>query len=288
MQAKQIRQARGRLALFYGFFGGGGVERCLSNLARGFLERGFAVDLVLGQAGGQHLAQLPDAVRHIDLGAPRQLERIPKLVNYLRKERPAALLAAGHFTNEIAVCAKTLSQSGTRIVVSEHNTLSRTARLKAFNKQSLRLLSSRLCYRRADGIVAVSQGVAHDLAPIVGCELARIRVIYNPVVTPALKAQASADLDHPWFHPGEPPVILGVGKLERQKDFPTLIRAFADVRAQRRARLIILGWGPDRPQLEALIRQKGLVQDVDLPGHVANPYAYMARSAMYFLMISDL
>ncbi len=272
-----------RLALFYGFFGGGGVERCLSNLAQGFLDRGFAVDLVLGQAGGQHLAQLPAAVRRIDLGTTRQLGRIPKLEGYLRNERPAALLSAGHFTNEIAVCANALARCGTRVIVSEHNTLSRTARLNGLNKQSLRRVSSRLCYPWADGIVAVSEGVARDLAPIVGCELARIRVIYNPVVTPELVAKAGADLDHAWFRPGEPPVILGVGKLEAQKDFPTLIRAFAKVRAQRPARLIILGWGPDRPQLEALIVDEGLEPHVDLPGHVAKPYAYMSRAAAFVL-----
>lgn len=272
-----------RLALFYGFFGGGGVERCLSNLAQGFLDRGFAVDLVLGRAGGPHLAQLPAALRRIDLDAPRQLGRIPKLTGYLRNERPAALLSAGHFTNEIAVCANALARCGTRVIVSEHNTLSRATRLNALNKRRLRLLSSRLCYPWANGIVAVSEGVARDLAPIIGCELARIHVIYNPVITPELTAKAGADLDHAWFRPGEPPVLLGVGKLEGQKDFPTLIRAFAKVRAQRPARLIILGWGPDRSQLEALVKDAGLVSDVDLPGYVANPYAYMARAAAFVL-----
>jgi glycosyltransferase involved in cell wall biosynthesis len=273
----------GRLALFYGFFGGGGVERCFTNLAQGFLDRGFRVDVVLGQAGGPHLDKLPSTVRLIDLNASRQLERLPKLARYLRHERPAALLAAGHFTNEIAVCARVLARCGTRVIVAEHNTLSRATRPEAHHKQRLRLLSSRLCYPWADGIVAVSQGVACDLAPIIGCALERIRVIYNPVVTPELTAKAHADLDHAWFRPGEPPVILGIGKLEAQKDFPTLIRAFAQVRAQRSARLLLLGWGPDRPQLEALIKALGLEQDVELPGHVANPYAYMSRAAVLAL-----
>jgi glycosyltransferase involved in cell wall biosynthesis len=273
----------GRLALFYGFFGGGGVERCLINLAQGFLDRGLRVDVVLGQAGGPHLAKLPAAVRLIDLNASRQLARLPKLARYLRHERPSALLAAGHFTNEIAVCARALAQCRTRVIVAEHNTLSRAARPEAAHKQRLRLLSSRLCYPWADGIVAVSRGVACDLASIIGCALERIRVIYNPVVTQELLAKAHADLHHAWFRPGAPPVILGIGKLEAQKDFPTLIRAFAQVRAQRTARLMILGWGPDRPQLEALIKDLRLAPDVELAGHVANPYAYMSRAAILAL-----
>lgn len=62
-----------------------------------------------------------------------------------------------------------------------------------------------------------------------------------------------------------------------------MIRAFAKVRQVRSARLIILGWGPDRPQLEGLIKDLGLEADVDLPGYSQNPYAYMARSAVFVL-----
>jgi glycosyltransferase involved in cell wall biosynthesis len=111
----------------------------------------------------------------------------------------------------------------------------------------------------------------------------RVEVVYNPVITPAMLAQARQQPDHPWFGAGQPPVILGVGRLTRQKDFPTLIRAFAEVRRRRPARLIILGEGEDRPELEALIGELGLADHVALPGFRDNAMAYLAGSALFVL-----
>ena len=78
-------------------------------------------------------------------------------------------------------------------------------------------------------------------------------------------------------------MVLAVGGLTAQKDFPTLIHAFAQVRETSPMRLMILGDGDDRPALEALVRRLRLEQDVSLPGFVANPYAYMARSSLFVL-----
>ena len=115
-----------------------------------------------------------------------------------------------------------------------------------------------------------------------------IEVIYNPVLTYDFYDKASQPVDHPWFAPGEPPVILGVGRLVKQKDFATLIQAFALVRRQRPARLVILGDSDKReplikPQLQAMIQALGLTENVDLPGFVSNPYAYMAQAQVFTL-----
>jgi glycosyltransferase involved in cell wall biosynthesis len=113
--------------------------------------------------------------------------------------------------------------------------------------------------------------------------LERITVIYNPVFTPDLLHKAQEPVDHPWFAPAGLPVILGVGRLAEQKDFFTLIRAFALVRQHRPARLIIVGEGPDRPGLEALARELGVADDVSLPGFSTNPYAYMRQADVFVL-----
>jgi glycosyltransferase involved in cell wall biosynthesis len=144
-------------------------------------------------------------------------------------------------------------------------------------------LTARIFYPWADGIVTVSQGVAKDLAQITGLPLERIRVIYNPVITPELREQTKETTDHPWFAPGEPPVVLGAGRLVEQKDFPTLIRAFAQVRRVRPARLIILGSGREQKRLEALVQDLSIEEDVGWLGFVKNPFAYMAHSAVFVL-----
>jgi glycosyltransferase involved in cell wall biosynthesis len=107
--------------------------------------------------------------------------------------------------------------------------------------------------------------------------------IRNPIVAPHLTSLADAPLDHPWLVPGAPPVILGVGRLSPQKDFATLIRAFRTVRARRPARLVILGEGEQRAELQALIAAEDLAADVALPGFEPNPLRYMRRAAMLAL-----
>jgi glycosyltransferase involved in cell wall biosynthesis len=108
-------------------------------------------------------------------------------------------------------------------------------------------------------------------------------VIYNPVITDEFPALASQAPDHPWFSPGQPPVILGVGRLTPAKDFANLIRAFTEVRRQRKARLIILGAGQEGDGLEALARELGVANDVALPGFRPNALAYMRAAAVFVL-----
>lgn len=253
------------------------------NLARGFAERGLQVDLVLAKAEGPYLSEVPPSVRVVDLGARRVLYALPGLIRYLRQERPSAVLSALNHANVVAIWARLLSRVKTRLVVSEHSTLSLATRHARSLKGRLMPLLMKRFYPWADAIVAVSYGVEEDLVARTGIPKEKIRVIYNPVITPDLFAKAEEPLDHPWFEPGEPPVILGVGRLTEEKDFPTLIRAFALVRKERPARLMIFGEGEDRAKLEALVRELGLEQDVALPGFVANPYKYMRRAAVFVL-----
>ena len=272
-----------KLALFLPSLRGGGAERVMVNLAQGFVERGLQVDLVLAKAEGSYLSQVPPEVRVVDLGARRVLYSLPGLVRYLRQERPQAMLSALNHANIVAIWAKMLARVKMRLVVAEHNTLSRSTENAPSVRAKFMPFLIKAFYPYADAVVAVSRGVAEDLIARTGLPAEKIKVIYNPVVTPELFTKAEEPLDHPWFRPGEPPVILGVGRLTKQKDFPTLIRAFALVRKERLARLMILGEGEERPNLEALVRELGLEEDVALPGFVENPYKYMKRAAVFVL-----
>ena len=267
------------LCLFLPSLTGGGAERVAVNLVEGFVERGLKVDLVLQNAVGTFLAKVPPEVRVIDLKSPGIVPKTLALMRYLRQEQPKVLLSLLDNVNS-AGWAQRFTGVSTRVVVSVHNNLSQDFRGV---KGKLKPYLVRFSFPWADEIVAVSQGVAEDLARISGLAKENIRVIYNPVVTPELFEKAKEPIDDPWFAPGEPPVLLGVGRLVMQKDFPTLIQAFALVRQRCRARLMILGEGEKRPQLEALVRELGLEGEVSLPGFVQNPYAYMARSGVFVL-----
>ena len=108
-------------------------------------------------------------------------------------------------------------------------------------------------------------------------------MIYNPVITQELLERREEPLAHPWFRANEPPVIMGIGRLTEAKDFPTLLRAFAGIRAQQRVRLVILGEGSDRDKLETLVDRLGVKEDVLLPGFVTNPYPYLKRASAFVL-----
>ena len=301
------------LAIFLrSLVGGGGAERMMVTLAGALHERGHRVDLVLARAVGNFFEEIHPGVRVVDLGVrtilpalpallrepregvyllpaflppapPRVLGAIPSLAAYLDRERPEAMLSALNYSNLAAVWARRLSGGTTRLVVSERNTLS--VRAERGGDRSLRALPAliRRFYPWADAVVAVSEGVADDLARVTGLPRATIACTGNPVVSRAIAVAAAEPLDHAWFQPGEPPVVLGAGKLRAQKDFATLVDAFAELRALRPARLVILGEGPEESGLRVRTRRLGISADVAFAGFVRNPFAYMARAGAFAL-----
>jgi len=269
----------------------GGGERVAVNLIRSLIDYGLSVDLVLFRTAGADLAQLPPRVQVVDLEVHEKLfsplnmffRILPKLVGYLRRERPQALLCFDNHATLAALLARRFSGSASRLVASIHNTLSLRWTSSNMLKRVLSTLLLRFAYTYVDTVVAVSQGVAEDLVRLTSLPWGKIQVIYNPVITPELFEKAQQSTSHPWFKQSETPVILGVGRLTKQKDFPTLIRAFARVRKKHQARLLILGEGEARPHLESLVRDLGLEGEVDLPGFVENPYPYMKKAAVFVL-----
>ena len=280
-----------RVAVFLPALYGGGAERTMLNLAQGIAECGYAVDLVLAQAEGPYMTEISDLVHLVDLGQGkilnrnRTLSRLPALVRYLRTEKPDAVVSALRRTNLVAVWAQRLAGGPRRVVVNEQSNVSVEVANLSNSLMRLWPYLAKRYYPWADKVVGVSQGVVDDLVTSVGIPQHKAKVIYNPVITAKLREKARAPLEHPWFQSGEPPVILAVGRLMKQKDFSTLLKAFAELRQHRQARLLILGEGDERPMLEALASKLGIQDDVSLPGFADNPYPFM-RDASLFVMSS--
>ncbi len=270
-----------KIALFIGSLSGGGAERVMVNLARGLKGNGVDVHLVLGKATGPYLAEVPKSIKVINLGANRALTSLPGLVKYLRKEKPVAILSAIEQNNVIAIWAAKIARVNTTVVVSVHTTISKAKTM--LKRGKLMPVLVRKFYPMADDIVAVSEAVKVDFLLATGLKADKVHVILNPVVTPDLFTKAKMPLRHPWFAPGEPPVILGVGRLKTPKDFPNLIRAFYRVRQQQHVRLVIIGEGDEQPKLESLVNKLGIRDDVDFHGFVDNPYSYMANASVFVL-----
>ncbi|MCG6863467.1 MAG: glycosyltransferase [Chromatiaceae bacterium] len=272
-----------RVAVFVSFSGTGGVESMIVNLIRGFVDLGRRVDLLLVRAASPHLERLPRQVNLVRLGTDHTFLALPALARYLRRQCPSTLLAAKDRAGRTAVLARRLAGTDTRIVLRLGTNLSTAMAEKSTCSRWLRFAAIRRLYSQVNQIVAVSAGVADDTARIARIPREHIRVIHNPVITPELPGLAAKPCDHAWLQRGQRPVIVGAGRLQRQKDFPTLIRAFALVRSERPCRLVILGDGGGLAQLEALIAELGIARDVDLTGFLDNPYPILARADLFVL-----
>jgi glycosyltransferase involved in cell wall biosynthesis len=246
------------------------------------IDRGIRVDVVLGSVTGPFLSELPTSVRVIDLKTSRIAYSVLPLARYLRRALPDVLLGFQDHSSIAAIAAAALTWSHTPVFVGIHNTWSKILE-QGRRKDRVLAHLARIAYRHAAGIISVSSGAAAAAELCLGVERSRQRVIYNPVITADLFSKAEASIDHSWFQAGQPPVILGVGRLTEQKQFTTLISSFAHLLKRCPAHLMILGEGEDRPALETLVGKLNLSENVALPGFVANPYPYLNRASVFVL-----
>ncbi|MGN6516240.1 MAG: glycosyltransferase [Rhizomicrobium sp.] len=262
---------------------GGGAERAILRLARGMIAAGRHVDLILIRAEGAYLNEIPLGANLTTLQCSRVSRAVGALAAHLRRTRPRAVLSALTHVNVATVLAVQLSRAYSRVVLSERNQISAKAGNAAGIWQRGLYRSVPLFYRAADAIVAVSGGVAEDLAGFGRLPQRKIRVIHNPVFDADVEDLTRAPVTHPWFDRKGPPIVLAAGRLHRQKGFDTLIDAFAIARAQVDCRLVILGEGPERHALLAAADRHGLAYDIDMPGFVENPFALMANAGAFVL-----
>ena len=205
------------------------------------------------------------------------------LRRYLSSRRPEAIVSFLNYPNIALLLAAQLGKGDTRVYVNVRNHISSSVAGAKSRRMTEMPVLMRNLFSLADGIIAVSDGVSADIARLTDTPPARVTTIFNPVYRPQMLELANAPAPHPWLQPGAPPVVLGAGKMKPQKDFATLLKAFARLRRTRPAKLIILGDGEGKEDLEALAETLGIRTDVDFPGYVANPYVYFRHASVFVL-----
>jgi len=277
------RDGQRPVCLLFATSGHSGVDRVVANLLPALARTGRPFDLLLIRRHGPYPPDLPNNVR---------LRRIPVshralvplfLVPYLRRARPAAVLTAGHPLNRAAVLSRMLARVDTRVVLRFGMSMEGKADRLGPRRYRRFVRSLRRWYAHAARVIVPSKGVADSLAAVARLPAGRVCTIHNPIVDDGLAAAATAQLDDAWFASGAPPVILAAGSLESRKDFATLLRAFARLRTERPARLVILGRGPEHDRLVQLADELGVSVDVRFVGFDPNPYRWMARAAAFVL-----
>lgn len=262
----------------------GGAERVAVVLANELATRTLSVDLVVVESNGDFTRDVSPAVRLVDLSASRTATSLMPLIRYLRARRPAAMLSLLSHTNVIAVVAIALARTGTRLVVSEHNAIATPGQSSKPALQTIVMAMIKVLYRRAYGIVAVSNTLAAELETYLRLGKGSVHAIYNPFDISTISRMSLVEPDLPWLHKNVKPLILGIGRLCPQKDFITLVMAFAKLRTRTPARLLILGDGEMRGAIENAAAICGLTADeFAMPGFVMNPYAFLSRCAVFVL-----
>jgi len=262
-----------RLLCFLPGLEGGGAERTMVNLVNGLPAHGFETRLATGRANGPAADWLENREALVYLRAPRARQAILPLRRLIREWRPDVVLSTMIEGNITAVLA---SQGLTRrpaVVVRETNSHSERNDLSAGMRSA-----AKWAYRRADHVIALSTGVGAEMTKLYRLLPQQVSVIPNPVDIEHQAAVAAATPAAPWASDGRP-VVIGVGRLTRQKGFDLLIEAVARLNYQ--PRLVLLGEGPDRAALTAQAAACGV--DLLAPGFVTEPAAWVAHADLFVL-----
>ncbi len=276
--APPIDSTRPDLALLIPSYAGGGGERVALFLARTLVESGLRVDLVVACAHGELRDEPLPGVNKVELGAITEILAAPAWIRYLRHVRPRCAMSMIHTANFSSGIGARFD-SDVPIIVNLRIALQCDPGAQWWFRKWFGFGIERFLYQRAARVVGVSQGVADEAAELFSLPPNKVLSIPNPRRSRDASMQIAREHE-PWF---EKPVVLGVGRLAAQKDFATLLGAFAEVVPERDLHLVILGKGLQRAALETQARELGIADRVFFSGFVPNPEAYMRRARLFVL-----
>lgn len=271
----------GKLACFFSTSGHSGVDRIMKNLIPSIAARGVEVDLLHVRKHGPYLDSVPENVRVIDLGVSSTVPAFFPVMRYLKRERPTVLLSDKDKVNRLAYFARKAAGVDTRLVFRMGTTVTKDLEGKSKLKRLSHYLSMHHLYPQISTVIVPSAGVADDMSLFAEIDRSHITVVHNPIVTPNFLNKVKQAAEHPWLSDSEIPVILGVGELSGRKAFDVLINAFSLVRRQRLCRLILVGKGRKREELEALVSKLELTESVSIVGFQENPFSYMSEADVF-------
>lgn len=268
-----------KICLFTTSLHQGGAERVFVNLANRWVAQGHVVDFVAMTPEGRFRDSLSSEVNLVDLGAgrsflPMRIDFIRLFGCYLKQSRPDQVFATLTYVTITALWAAKLSGYQGRVVVRQANSLQNQSG-QSLPVRLWNWVGYHLCYRWADTILVNSRNSESEMLELLPALRSKVCLVHNPVIVRS-QVERNDTVE-------AVPIVLASGRFAPQKDYPTLLRAFQRVVAKRPARLVVLGDGPLRAELEALITELGIGEAVELVGYVSDPDSYYARARVFVL-----
>jgi glycosyltransferase involved in cell wall biosynthesis len=269
---------------------GGGAERVTLNILKHLDRERFIPHLAMFSYEGEYLTQVPNDVSIYNLNwdlKKKQWINIFKLIKILAFKiyselKPDIIISSLVYANLIVIISRKFSPIKPPIIITEqNNTLQAQNNFRILKIKTLWWIKR--IYPQADEIIAVSKGVAKDLAKSFGVPKDKIQVIYNGTDLAFIKNAVQEPVDNIALTRGNAPVIIACGRLQYQKNYPLLLEAFAKTLKHIDSRLLILGQGEDRSSLEELVARLGIRERVVFLGFQKNPYKYLAVSDIFVL-----
>jgi glycosyltransferase involved in cell wall biosynthesis len=273
-----------RIALLIPDLEAGGAQRVMLILARKFVSEGHQVDLVVLRASGPLQSDVPPNVSLVKLNAAPNylgalgfgLSSIRRLGAWLKRAHPDAMLSTISGTNLAAIIARRLSGLPVRLVIRQSGSVRQSG-------STLRHALLRLLYPYADAVIALTPAMARDIANKLRVPSKKVHCLVNPIDPTMLLNLSEAPIGHPWFDDHACPVIIAVGRLVPEKDYETLLHAFAILAGKVACRLFIVGDGPEQSRLVRLAHELQIEHSVEFFGFDQNPWRWMARAKSFVL-----
>lgn len=281
MESNLVRRQFAEIAFFLHDLDGGGAERAIIALAGEIAKRGYAVDLVVGDADSDYRSEISPAVNLINFATRSPLRIFHQLIAYLRERKPAVTVSALDLANIMLVIARTLAGYKGRTVICQRAVVDASLRELPPLRKVITKLLQRICFPRADLVISNSLAAAHDLRTSLNVTAGKVVTIHNALDPERIDRLAREPVTDVFLLKDSTPLIVSVGSLTKRKDMDTLVRAFKIVCERRPARLVIIGKGPERQHIEALVLSLDLNGSVYLPGFDANPYRWIAAAAVF-------
>lgn len=298
-------------------FNSGGVQHVMHRIGRGLSETGFDVSFAVvrpagpllgafareftihkdekGRSGPSRLLAFLRAfgayarmfgLRRSNYALGSALRYVPFLTTVLERVRPDVVISTTSLCNVCSLLAREVARSKARIVVSEHVNLSTVLSRRWTDPTALARTVAilRAGYSRADTVIVVSQALKQDLIDTLGLAAAHIQVAYNPALDREFEEKRREPCDEDWLNDKREPVVVAVGRISRQKNYPLLLEAVRIANMTRPVRLLVIG-GAEKEKHQRLLAKlreqcttAGLADRVKFLGQQDNPVKYLSKA----------